>query len=461
VSSIDQVVNTSVRSSETGGDVTQTTALLTDRYELTMVEAALRSGRAQLPATFEVFARRLPEGRLWGVFAGLGRLLEALDRFRFGQAQLAWLEENLVVDQATLEWLSSYRFGGNVDAYREGELYTAGSPVLTVEGTFAEAVLLETLVLSILNFDSAVAAAASLITCAAGDRPVIEMGSRRVDPAAAVAAARSAYLGGFASTSNLQAGMRYGIPTAGTASHAFVLAYPSEKEAFAAQVATFGQGTTLLVDTYDIAQGIRNAVAVAGPRLGGIRIDSGDPRTEAPRARALLDELGASATRIVLTGDLDAQTITDLKGVPADSFGVGASVVTGMGAPSAGFVYKLVAIGVAGEPDTEHQMPVAKRSAGKATFGGRKWAWRAVPDGAAEGDEPSRPAASWPGRGWADILTSSPNEPVTGARLLQTRAVEGGVVVDQPSLREVRAFHAEVRASVGPTTALRLDRRTG
>ncbi len=256
VSSADQAVNTSTQLLAAGGDVTQTTALLTDRYELTMVEAALRSGRAPLPATFEVFARRLPEGRPWGVFAGLNRLLEALDRFRFSQAQLAWLEENSVVDQATLEWLSAYRFGGSVDAYREGELYTAGSPVLTVEGTFAEAVLLETLVLSILNFDSAVTAAASLITCAAGDRPVIEMGSRRIDPAAAVAAARSAYLGGFASTSNLQAGMRYGIPTAGTASHAFVLAYPSEKEAFAAQVATFGQGTTLLVDTYDVAQGI-------------------------------------------------------------------------------------------------------------------------------------------------------------------------------------------------------------
>jgi nicotinate phosphoribosyltransferase len=441
--------------------VTETTALLTDRYELTMVEAALHSGRAQLPATFEVFARRLPEGRPWGVFAGLGRLLEALDRFCFGQSQLAWLEENSVVDQATLEWLSSYRFGGNVDAYREGELYTAGSPVLTVEATFAEAVVLETLVLSILNFDSAVAAAASLITYAAGNRPVIEMGSRRVDPVAAVAAARSAYLGGFASTSNLQAGMRYGIPTAGTASHAFVLAYPNEKEAFEAQVATFGQGTTLLVDTYDIPQGIRNAVAVAGPRLGGIRIDSGDPRTEAPRARALLDELGASATRIVLTGDLDARTITELRGAPADSFGVGANVVTGMGAPSAGFVYKLVAIGVVGETETEHQMPVAKRSAGKATFGGRKWAWRALSDGAAGAAELSRPAAPGRERGWADIVTNSPHEPVPGARPLQTRAVDAGVAVEQPNLRQVRAFHAEVRATVGLATALRLDRRTG
>ena len=199
-----------------------------------------------------------------------------------------------MVNGATLEWLSSYRFGGHVDAYREGELYTAGSPVLTVEGTFAEAVLLETIVLSILNFDSAVATAASLITSAAGERPIIEMGSRRVDPSAAVAAARSAYLSGFASTSNLQAGRIYGIPTAGTASHAFVLAYPTEQEAFAAQVAAFGPRTTLLVDTYDVDQGIRNAVEVAGPELGAVRIDSGDLASEAVRARALLDRLGAT-----------------------------------------------------------------------------------------------------------------------------------------------------------------------
>ena len=259
-------------------DAWATTAFLTDRYEITMVEAALRSGRATAPATFEVFTRRLADRRPWGVFAGLGRLVEAIEEFRFREAELAWLEQNSVVNYATLEWLSSYRFGGHVDAYREGELYTAGSPVLTVEGTFAEAVLLETIALSILNFDSAVATAASLITCAAGGRPIIEMGSRRVDPSAAVAAARAAFLAGFASTSNLQAGRIYGIPTAGTASHAFVLAYPTEKEAFAAQVAAFGPGTTLLVDTYDVDQGIRTAVEVAGPSWA----PSGSTRATSP-----------------------------------------------------------------------------------------------------------------------------------------------------------------------------------
>ncbi len=325
------------------------TALLTDRYELTMLEAALLSGRASCPATFELFTRRLPDRRPWGVFAGLDRLLAALEDFRFGPAELAWLSDNGVVNDATLDWLSTYRFGGRVDAYREGELYAAGSPVVTVEGTFGESVLLETIALSILNFDSAVAAAASLITGAAGDRPVIEMGSRRAEPQAAVAAARAAYLAGFSSTSNLEAGRRYGVPTAGTASHAFVLAYPSEKEAFAAQVAAFGTATTLLVDTFDTVQGIRNAIEVAGPGLGGIRIDSGDLGREAARARALLDELGATGTRLVVTGDLDAHTIAALGGAPVDAYGVGANVVTGMGAPTAGFVYKLVAIGDPGD----------------------------------------------------------------------------------------------------------------
>jgi nicotinate phosphoribosyltransferase len=433
------------------------TAFLTDRYELTMVEAALRSGRASCPATFELFTRRLPDRRPWGVFAGLSRLTEAIEDFRFGPAELDWLSDNDVVSDRTLDWLSTYRFGGQVDAYREGELYAAGSPVLTVEGTFAEAVVLETIALSILNFDSAVAAAASLISCAAGDRPVIEMGSRRAEPMAAVAAARAAYLGGVASTSNLEAGRRYGVPTAGTASHAFVLAYPSEKEAFAAQVAAWGPGTTLLVDTFDIAQGIRNAVEVAGPELGGVRIDSGDLGREAARARALLDELGATRTRLVVTGDLDAHTIAALGGAPVDSYGVGANVVTGMGAPTAGFVYKLVAIGDPGDAPGTPQRPVAKRSAGKASFGGRKWAWRALLDECPRRLGPGAPSADGPV--WADIVTTSPQSPEAGARPLEVRAIDAGEVVHRPALAEVRTFHAEVRDAIGPNGPLVLDRR--
>jgi nicotinate phosphoribosyltransferase len=440
------------------------TAFLTDRYELTMLEAALRSGRASCPATFEVFTRRIPERRPWGVFAGLGRFTDALLDFHFGPEELSGLEEHQVVDAATAAYLASYHFSGRIDAYREGELYTAGSPVLTVEASFGEGLLLETLALSILNFDSAVAGAASLITIAAGGRPVIEMGSRRVDPNAAVAAARAAYIGGFASTSNLQAGRLYGIPTAGTASHAFVLAYPSETEAFAAQVAAFGPGTTLLVDTYDPMQGIRNALEVAGPGLGAVRIDSGDLGLEALRARKLLDELGASQTKLVVTGDLEARTIAALGAAPVDSFGVGTNVVTGMGAASAGFVYKLVSVGDPGGGPGAPQRPVAKRSAGKATVGGRKWAWRGMLhelpghfalEVLAEGklSEADLPA-------WADIVATSPECPHPGAEELQVRAVDHGEVVHSPSLAEVRAYHAATRERTGWSSPLLLDRHT-
>jgi nicotinate phosphoribosyltransferase len=239
--------------------------------------------------------------------------------------------------------------------------------VLTVSGTFGEAVLLETLTLSILNHDCAVAAAAARMVTAAGDRPLIEMGSRRTHEEAAVAAARAAYLAGFSSTSNLEAGRRYGVPTSGTAAHAFTLLHDDEADAFRAQLDAHGADTTLLVDTYDIAQGIRTAIEVAGPDLGAVRIDSGDLAVLAREARRLLDSLGATKTRVVLSGDLDEWAIAGLSGAPVDMYGVGTSVVTGSGAPTADMVYKLVEV---------DGRPVAKRSEHKATQGGRKTALR-------------------------------------------------------------------------------------
>src|SRR5689334_19725440 len=244
------------------------TALLTDHYELTMLEAALRSGAAHRRSVFELFPRRLPEGRRYGVVAGVGRALDAIETFRFDDAALALLSE--IVDAPTLEWLASYRFSGDVWGYAEGEAYFPFSPLLVVESTFAEAVLLETLLLSIYNHDSAIASAASRMTLAAGDRPCIEMGSRRTHEEAAVASARAAYVAGFATTSNLEAGRRYGVPTAGTAAHAFTLVHDTEREAFEAQVASLGPGTTLLVDTYDVTEGVRTAVEVAGTSLGAV-----------------------------------------------------------------------------------------------------------------------------------------------------------------------------------------------
>ena len=353
------------------------TALLTDHYELTMVDAAMASGRAARATVFEVFGRRLPEGRRYGVFAGSGRLIEAISHFRFAQSELAFLSDNAIVSDTTLEWLSTYRFGGTIRGYAEGEVYFPGSPLLVVEGSFAECVLLETLILSVLNYDSAVASAASRMVHAADGRTLIEMGSRRANEHSAVAAARAAYVAGFNATSNLEAGRSFGIPTRGTAAHSFTLVHDSEAEAFAAQIAAMGTDTTLLIDTYNIEQGVRLAIDAAGVDLGGVRIDSGDLPVVVREVRAQLDALGAHKTRIVVTNDLNEHTIAGLRGAPVDVFGVGTSVVTGSGAPAVGLVYKLVAR----TSDGGEWVSVAKKSSHKANPGGAKVAYR-VSEGA-------------------------------------------------------------------------------
>ena len=350
------------------------TALLTDHYELTMLQAALHSGAAQRHCVFEVFARRLPEGRRYGVVAGMWRLLEAVRDFRFGDAEIERLRVAHVVDSRTLELLSRYRFTGHISGYAEGECFFPGSPLLVVEGTFAEAVVLETVLLSILNHDSAIASAASRMTSAAGDRPCIEMGSRRTHEWAAVAAARAAYIAGFATTSNLEAGRTHGIPTAGTSAHSFTLLHDDERAAFEAQVASLGTGTTLLVDTYDVTAAVDLAVEIAGLGLGAVRLDSGDLLVQAREVRAQLDALGAKGTRIVVTSDLDEHAIAALAAAPVDAYGVGTSLVTGSGAPTAGLIYKLVAR----EDDTGHLVDVAKKSKNKLSVGGRKWAMRRI-----------------------------------------------------------------------------------
>jgi nicotinate phosphoribosyltransferase len=417
------------------------TALLTDHYEITMLRAALRSGAAQRRSVFEVFARHLPHGRRYGVVAGTGRLIDAVQRFRFGPAELEFLGQAGVADEATLSFLESYTFNGDIWGYAEGDCYFPGSPILVVEGTFAEAVVLETLVLSILNHDCAIASAASRMVNSAGDRPLIEMGSRRTHELAAVAAARAAYISGFATTSNLRAGAQYGVPTVGTSAHAFTLVHASERDAFAAQIDALGTDTTLLVDTYDVATAVRTAVELAGPGLGAVRIDSGDLPVVARQVRALLDSLGATKTRIVLTGDLDEYSIAALAAMPVDGYGVGTSLVTGSGAPTAALVYKLVAraddAGQAGP-----LRPVAKRSVGKPGRGGRKWAVR------------TRDAQ---GTAVAEVVTTQPPDLDSGGRVLLQQLVRGGEAVASEPLTAARARHREALAEL-PLYALQLSR---
>ncbi|GAA2701131.1 nicotinate phosphoribosyltransferase [Micromonospora olivasterospora] len=408
-------------------------ALLTDHYELTMISAALRDGTADRPCVFEVFSRRLPAGRRYGVVAGTARLVEMIRDFRFSAAEIDFLRRTGVVDERAAEWLAGYRFTGDVDGYAEGELFFPGSPILTVSGGFAECVVLETLVLSVLNHDCAVAAAAARMVTAARGRPLIEMGARRAHEEAAVAAARAAYLAGFRFTSNLAAGERYAIPTAGTAAHAFTLLHDDEKAAFASQVATLGKDTTLLVDTYDISQGIRNAIEVAGPELRAVRIDSGDLAVIAQQSRELLDSLGATETKIIVSGDLDEYAIAALAAEPVDMYGAGTAVVTGSGAPTAGLVYKLVE--VAGQP-------VVKRSEHKATIGGRKVAVRRhKPTGTAT-EEVVVPQG---------VPDRQPHD-----RLLQRSYVVGGEPVELPTLDESREHLRQCLISI-PWEGLKLS----
>ena len=419
-----------------------TTALLTDRYELTMLQAALKSGKAHRKGVFEVFARNLAGGRRYGVFAGTGRLLQLIQDFRFSSQEISWLLTENVVDQQTADWLLNYRFTGAIHGYREGEIYFPYSPVLIVEGSFAEAVILETLILSVLNYDTAVASAASRMVTAAGSRSVSEMGSRRTGEASAVAAARAAYIAGFSATSNLEAGRSFGIPTMGTASHAFTLLHDSEKQAFTAQIEAFGLNTTVLVDTYNIETGIENAISVAGSELGGVRIDSGDLPIEVEKARKLLDKLGATKTKITVTNDLDEFAIASLASAPVDAYGVGTSVVTGSGVPAAGFVYKMVAY----ENESGEWHAVSKQSAKKTNLGGKKHAVRS---------HDSNQIAI------AEMISAESIKVSPSDRELLIPLITGGVIesglTGKAAVAAARAHHESVKQTL-PASAFRLTK---
>ena len=412
------------------------TALNTDRYELTMLQAALQSGKASRQCVFEVFTRQLPAGRRYGVVAGTGRVLDAIQNFRFDEKELEFLASNSVVDAETLAWLANYKFSGNVSGYREGELYFGHSPILTVEGSFAEAVILETVILSILNYDSAVASAAARMKSVAAGRRLIEMGSRRAHEAAAVAAARAAYVAGFDATSNLAAGAEYGIETTGTSAHAFTLLHDDEEQAFKAQIASMGTETTLLVDTYDVKNAVETAVRLTDGKIRAVRLDSGDLATSAVEVRKQLDELGAKQTKITVTSDLDEYTIAALAIAPIDSYGVGTSLVTGSGFPTAGFVYKLVA-----HSDNGEWVDVAKTSKLKTNRGGKKYASRLVENGVAKIEQ----------------ISSEPQ----GGRALQVPFISKGQIATEylgVQGAKLAREHHKIAISELPAGALRLSR---
>lgn len=395
-----------------------------------MLQATLAAGTAHRRSVFELFPRRLPEGRRYGVVAGVGRALDAVRDFRFDDHVLDVLRSGDVVNDQTLDWLADFRFSGDIWGYAEGDLYFPYSPLLVVESSFAEAVLLETVLLSVYNHDAAIASAASRMTLVAGDRPCIEMGSRRTHEEAAVACARAAYVAGFDTTSNLAARERYGVPTAGTSAHSFTLLHDTEADAFRAQVSSLGKGTSLLVDTYDVAEAVRLGVEIAGPELGAVRLDSGDLGALAHQVRKQLDDLGATNTRIIVTSDLDEYAIAALASAPVDGYGVGTQLVTGSGHPTCGFVYKLVAR----EGDDGEMVSVAKKSKDKISIGGRKYALRRLgPDGRAQAEV---------------IGIGEPPENDGNDRPLLVALVRDGEIVGREPLERARERHARARAEL-------------
>lgn len=413
------------------------TAFMVDKYELTMLQAALQSGQAFNKSTFDLFARKLPQGRRYGVVGGISRAIEAVKNFRFTDEQIEYLEKDPAINEETVEYLKNYVFSGKIIGYREGDVYFPNSPILTVEGFFGDAVLLETVLLSILNHDSAVMSAASRMVVAGHGLPLIEMGSRRTHEEAAVSSARAAYIAGFDATSNMEAGLRHNIPTTGTSAHAFTLAFAEEKEAFKAQVDALGVSTTLLVDTYDIEQGIRNAVEIAGTDLGGIRIDSGDLHEETVNARKLLDSIGAVNTKIVLSSDIDEYTIAEMldRGTPVDGVGAGTRVVTGSGHPTASMVFKLVER----EGENDEMIPVAKKATGKKSAGGLKIAFRTF-------DENGKISGEFYSLNEIDMSKHKDAHPT------QITYVEEGKY-NIPSIEDARKFHQEALSTL-PDSAL-------
>ena len=362
-------------------------ALLTDLYELTMLAGYLEEGMTETPAVFDLFFRNNPYHGGYAVFAGLGTALDYLEGLRFSADELAYLATLHLFSPRFLEYLRDFRFTGNVTAPPEGTVVFANEPLLTVEGTLAEAQFVETALLNIINFQTLVATKAARINHAAAGGAVIEFGLRRAQgPDGGLSEARAAYVGGIRATSNVLAGKTFGIPVKGTHAHSWIMAFPDELSSFRKYAEVFPDSCILLVDTYDtLKSGIPNALTVArelrarGHELAGVRIDSGDLAYLSRESRRLFDEAGFPGVKIVASNELDEQIIDSIRdeGGRVDVYGVGTKLATcmGEGGGALGGVYKLVRIG--DRPKLKVTSNIAK-----ATLPDRKRLVRAVaPDG--------------------------------------------------------------------------------
>lgn len=410
-------------------------ALLLDLYQLTMAQSYFAEGMHERPAVFSLFARHLPPG--WGylVAAGLGDALDYLETLAFCSDDIEYLDGTGLFTEDFLRHLAGVRFTGRVRAMPEGTLFFPDEPVLEVEAPVLVAQLAETVVLNELHYQSLVAAKAARCVDVAAGRTLVDFGLRRTHRAAAgMRAARSSYLAGFDSTSNVLAGRTYGIPVAGTMAHSYVESFPDELAAFRAYARAYPDRAILLVDTYDTIEGTRRAAVVArellaaGHRLAGVRLDSGDLFELAHAARGILDEAGATGAIVFASGGLDEHDVESLlsRGAPIDGFGIGSRMGTAADAPYLDMAYKLTAF---------DGRPVLKLSAEKATLPGPKQVWRV-------------PAAD--GTHALDVLGLADEQgPEGGEPLLQT-VLEHGRRARLPSLAGARARCAEQRSLLPP-----------
>ena len=362
----------------TGKDIFRP-ALMTDLYQLTMAAGYCLNGRDR-EATFELFIRSLPGNRSYLVAAGLEQAVEYLLHLRFQRDEIEWLRNLPVFREISREFFASleeFRFSGDVWAVPEGTPVFANEPILQVRAPLMQAQILETFLLSVIHFQTLIATKSSRVVQAAGQKAVVDFGTRRAHgPEAGVLAARASYIGGCTGTSNVWAAKTFHIPAVGTAAHSWTLAFDSEQEAFEQYHALFPDSTVLLIDTFDTIQGARNALAI-GKELKGVRLDSGDLLLLSREVRRILDEAGLYETRILASGDLNEYKIHTLlqAGAPIDLFGVGTEMVTSKDLPSLGAVYKLVEM-----EDGEKTVFCAKFSEGKATYPGKKQIWRILDD---------------------------------------------------------------------------------
>ena len=387
--------------------------LLTDLYELTMLQAYYERGMTD-PAVFELFVRKLPPKRDFLVAAGLEQALDFIEGMRFGEEELDWIRTCGHFKPAFADRLAKLRFTGDVHALPEGTILFPNEPLLRVTAPLPEAQLLETRVLNLVHFQTAIASKAARSRLAAGAKGLIDFGLRRAHGAeAGLLAARASYLAGFDGTSTALAGARFGIPVFGTMAHSFVQAHDVEADAFAHFAAAFPEKAVLLIDTYDAVEGARIAVR-ATPELKGVRLDSGELDDLSRKVRQILDANGAKSALIFASGNLDEDAVGRLvaAGAPIDSYGVGTAMTTSADQPYLDAVYKLQEY--AGRPRR-------KRSTGKATWPGRKQVYRRYTvEGSFLGDTVTLKA---------DALPADP---------LIVPVMRGGRRLPQPSLEESR-----------------------